>query len=308
MKKLLSAVTSIVMSASLLTSAFASTVSAASSNTAVQPNVSLSNFDDIATKNVAASSDLTLDFGEYEVDAGNSVNVDIKLKSGDVAVSGMDVFYKIDSPLKITGFGSSSAAYNASVDKNADTLEQNFFAVGSDGEPVKGEVGASVLKCKVSVPADCPTGDYNISFKSIEVFKSGQNSETWNAEVIPGIIHVNGTGTASQASTQETTNEVSEPYSEPSGDSDLVLDFGKYEAEAGNSVNVDIKLKSGDVAVSGMDVFYKIESPLKITGFGSSSAAYNASVDKNADTLEQNFFAVGSDGEPVKGEDRKSVV
>ena len=255
------------------------------------------------TTGEVTDSDLTLDFGKYEVDAGGSVNVDIKLKSGDVAVSGMDVFYKIDSPLKITGFGSSSGAYNASVDKNADTLEQNFFAVGSDGEPVKGEVGSSVLKVKVSVPADCPTGDYKIDFKTCEVYKSGQNSDTWKTNVIPGVIHVNGTGEVSQSSSEEeqpTTGEVT--------DSDLTLDFGSYEGEAGGSVNVDIKLKSGDVAVSGMDVFYKIDSPLKITGFGSSSAAYNASVDKNADTLEQNFFAVGSDGEPVKGEVGASVL
>ena len=306
MKKLLSAVTSIVMSASLLTSAFASTVSAASSKTAVQPNVSLSNFDDIATKNVAASGDLTLDFGEYNVDAGGSVNVDIKLTDGDVAVGGMDVFYQIDSPLTITGFGGTSAAYGASVDTNKEKLEQGFFAV-SEGEPVKGEVGASVFKCKVSVPSTTPTGDYKITFKSIEAYKSGQSSESWDVNVIPGVIHVTGTitGSDSQPTPTETVTETTTDYI-PSGDSDLTLDFGKYTVDAGNSVSVDVKLAAGDVAVGGMDVFYQIDSPLAITGFGGTSAAYGASVDTNKDKLEQGFFAV-SEGEPVKGEVGASV-
>ena len=306
MKKLLSAVTSIVMSASLLTSAFASTVSAASSKTAVQPNVSLSNFDDIATKNVAASGDLTLDFGEYNVDAGGSVNVDIKLTDGDVAVGGMDVFYQIDSPLTITGFGGTSAAYGASVDTNKEKLEQGFFAV-SEGEPVKGEVGASVFKCKVSVPSTTPTGDYKITFKSIEAYKSGQSSESWDVNVIPGVIHVTGTitGSDSQPTPTETVTETTTDYI-PSGDSDLTLDFGKYTVDAGSSVSVDVKLAAGDVAVGGMDVFYQIDSPLSITGFGGTSAAYGASVDTNKDKLEQGFFAV-SEGEPVKGEVGASV-
>ena len=47
MKKLLSAVTSIVMGASLMTSAFATTVSAASVS-AVQPNVSIGDVSDVS--------------------------------------------------------------------------------------------------------------------------------------------------------------------------------------------------------------------------------------------------------------------
>ena len=260
------------------------------------------------TSTPTGSGDLTLDFGKYEVDAGNSVSVDVKLAAGDVAVGGMDVFYQIDSPLTITGFGGTSAAYGASVDTNKDKLEQGFFAV-SEGEPVKGEVGASVFKCKVSVPADTPTGDYKITFKSVEAYKSGQNSDSWDVNVIPGVIHVNGTSTESTTSTTQTVTEStteSTTVTTPDTEGDLTLDFGKYTGEKGGSVNVDVKLAAGDVAVGGMDVFYQIDSPLTITGFGGTSAAYGASVDTNKDKLEQGFFAV-SEGEPVKGEVGASV-
>ncbi len=259
------------------------------------------------TQNIG-EGDLTLDFGEYEAEAGNSVSVNVKLAAGDVAVAGMDVFYQIDSPLKITGFGGSSAAYNATIDKNEDKLEQNFFAVGSDGEPVKGEVGESVFKCKVTIPEDCPSGDYKISFKSIEAYKSGQNSDSWDVNVIPGVIHVTGPNPGTTTTSESTETTTTTTATTPVSDADLVLDFGGvYEGEKGGNVNVTVELAEGDVAVAGMDVFYQIDSPLKITGFGGSSAAYNATIDKNEDKLEQNFFSVGSDGEPVKGTVGESV-
>jgi hypothetical protein len=263
----------------------------------------------VSTTQNIGDGDITLDFGEYEVEAGNSVSVNVKLAAGDVAVAGMDVFYQIDSPLTITGFGGSAAAYNATIDTNKDKLEQNFFAVGSDGEPVKGEVGESVFKCKVAVPEDCPSGDYKISFKSIEAYKSGQNSDSWDVNVIPGVIHVTNPNPGVSTTTSEPTETTTTTTATTSvGDEDLVLDFGgEYEGEKGGSVNVTVKLADGDVAVAGMDVFYQIDSPLTITGFGGSATAYNATIDTNKDKLEQNFFAVGSDGEPVKGEVGEAV-
>ena len=60
MKKLLSAVTSVAMSLSLMAGAFASSVSAAGSYTAVQPNVSMGEVLDVSANRTAADGNLRI--------------------------------------------------------------------------------------------------------------------------------------------------------------------------------------------------------------------------------------------------------
>ena len=78
MKKLLSAVTSAVMSTSLMTGAFASSVSAAGSYAAAQPNVSMGGVLDVAA-NKTAGEDVVFDFGKWTANAGETIDVDVLL-------------------------------------------------------------------------------------------------------------------------------------------------------------------------------------------------------------------------------------
>ncbi|MBR6259168.1 MAG: BspA family leucine-rich repeat surface protein, partial [Oscillospiraceae bacterium] len=137
------------------------------------------------------TADLVLDFGGYYTAApGDSVNITVKLAEGDVPVAGMDVFYQIDSPLKIADFGYTAAAYdNAVVNKNVNDLECNF-SVANDGDPVKVSVGKSVFSLTVYIPENCPNGDYTVTFKSIKVFKQEDSGDTWSVAVIPATIKV----------------------------------------------------------------------------------------------------------------------
>ena len=86
MKKLLSAVTSAVMSASLVSGAFTSSVSAAGSFAAAQPNVSMGGVLDVAA-NKTAGEDVVFDFGNYNANAGSSVIVNVKVDTQGKAVS-----------------------------------------------------------------------------------------------------------------------------------------------------------------------------------------------------------------------------
>ncbi len=140
----------------------------------------------------------------------------------------------------------------------------------------------------VVLPKGTKAGDYSLEFADLQ--KPGYDESLLNIAGNDGTTYDNfapganklitknmtitvGEGTEPTSEEVQPTSEEIQPTSEEvqptTGevtDSDLTLDFGKYEVDAGGSVNVDIKLKSGDVAVSGMDVFYKIDSPLKITG------------------------------------------
>ncbi|MDE6665057.1 MAG: hypothetical protein K2K14_02560, partial [Ruminococcus sp.] len=114
MKKLLSAVTSLVMAATFVSSAFTSSlvVSAAGSVPAVQPNVSMDGVKDVTANKNASNADFVLDFnnpestdGYWHAKAGESVDVDMHITANqnkkvtsfsvEVAVEGGITFAEI---------------------------------------------------------------------------------------------------------------------------------------------------------------------------------------------------------------------
>ena len=311
MKKLLSAVTSFVMGASLMTSAFASSVSAAGSVSAVQPNVSIGEVNNVSANRSAAVSngDIVLDFGNYEAEKGGKVNVNVTLKKGaDCEVGSYDVKFKLDSPLTITAFGSSSAAYgSAAVESNKETLQASFICLDTNSDPVKGSEGEVVFKFAVSIPDTCADGIYSVGLASAEIFKGGKNSDKWSYSVEGGTIKVgNPVDTTTTTTTTVTTSTTT---SKINTDADIVLDFGKYEGEKGGKVNVNVVLQKGaDKEVGSYDVKFKLDSPLSITAFGSSSAAYgNSAVESNKDTLQASFICLDTNSDPVKGSEGDTV-
>ena len=87
MKKLLSAVTSVVMGLSLMTSAFASSVSAAGSYTATQPNVSMGEVKGVSANRNASAADVVFDFGSWDAKPGDTVEVPVMINSnGNVVI------------------------------------------------------------------------------------------------------------------------------------------------------------------------------------------------------------------------------
>ena len=245
------------------------------------------------------SADVVFDFGTYSAKAGETVTVDVLLKSGKVGVASMDVKYKLDSPLTITNFGKKSEAYGTTVDANPKTYQQSFISIDQNSDPVVGEEGKSIFKFVVQIPEDCESGTYLIGFDKCEIYKSGQNSDMWMWGVEGGTITVDGK-TSDTTSTTTTTDS-------PSVDSDIVFDFGNYEANAGDTVTVDVLLKSGKVGVASMDVKYKVDSPLTITSFGKKSEAYGTTVDSNPKTYQQSFISIDQNSDPVVGEEGKSI-
>jgi plastocyanin len=259
------------------------------------------------TSNVpVGNGDIVFDFGSYEAKPGDTVTVDVKLASGSVAVASMDVKYKLDSPLTITNFGKKSEAYNnAAVESNTSTNQQSFISLDGS-EPIVGTVGSSVFKFVVTVPENCADGTYSIDFANCEIYKSGANSEMWTYAATPATIKVSGNGSTTSSTTTSTTTTTTTTTA-PTGNGDIVFDFGTYEAKPGDTVTVDVKLASGNVAVASMDVEYKVDSPLTITNFGKKSEAYgNAAVESNPDTNQQSFISLNG-SEPIVGTVGSSV-
>ena len=162
----------------------------------------------VSLPSVNADADVVFDFGSWEAEAGKTVTVDVLLKKGSVGVASMDVKYKIDEPLTITTFGKKSAAYGANVDSNPKTYQQSFISIDQNSDPVVGKEGESVFKIVVTVPEGTPDGNYYLTFDKADLFKSGQDSATWDWGYVGGLIKV-GKGGGDETTTTTTTTTTS---------------------------------------------------------------------------------------------------
>jgi len=255
-----------------------------------------------------SDSDIVLDFGSYTANAGDKVNVEVKLKSGgDKAVGSYDVKFKLDSPLELSAFGSSSAAYgNAAIESNKPTVQASFICLDQNSDPLKGTEGENVFKFAVTIPAGTPDGVYNVGIASAEIFKGGKNSDKWTYSTVGGTINVGNVSTTSTTSSVTTTTTTTLP----NGDADIVLDLGSYDnVQPGDKVNVNVILKSGATKeVGSYDVKFKLDAPLELTAFGSSSPAYgNAAVESNKNDLKASFISLDTNSDPVKGTEGEVV-
>ena len=105
MKKLLSALTSAVMSVTLMTSAFASSfgVSAAGSYT-VQPNTAISEAADGAANKNASDADIELGYAQeqYDVAPGETIDLDLMMSTTEqLEVRGMYLSVLVDDGITL---------------------------------------------------------------------------------------------------------------------------------------------------------------------------------------------------------------
>ena len=314
MKKLLSAVTSAVMSASLVSGAFTSSVSAAGSFAAAQPNVSMGGVLDVAA-NKTAGEDVVFDFGNYNANAGSSVIVNVKVDTQGKAVSAMDVKFKVDSPLTVSEIVEESPAFETSVMTNLSNLGANFKSLDSKGEPMVPN-GEAVFQFVVDIPANTPSGDYHVGFgDKCEVHKSNDGSK-YTTSYTNGVITVKGTNdtpattaattksntqntTAANTTAAPTTSSNPSQTSAPSKDGEIMFDFQNYSVKAGDSFIANVLVDSQGKPISAMDVKFKIDSPLKITEIVEESPCFETSVMVNMAILGANFKSLASNGDPM---------
>ncbi|MBR3760620.1 MAG: hypothetical protein IKK47_06505, partial [Ruminococcus sp.] len=156
MKKLLSAVTSFVMGVSLMTSAFASSVSAAGSlKTVSQPNVSMDEVIDVAANRNAADADIVFDFGNYTANPGDTVKVSVLISPNGNKISGIDAVLKHDSPLELTNIGKSSSAFDGkTIQSNLEEKSWNIITLSGDKNdtPMLAEDGSQMIVLGYKVP------------------------------------------------------------------------------------------------------------------------------------------------------------
>ncbi|MDE6798579.1 MAG: hypothetical protein K2J36_11310, partial [Ruminococcus sp.] len=227
MKKLLSAVTSLVMAATFVSSAFTSSivVSAAGSVPAVQPNVSMGGVKDItANKNISRAdyskivdtSDIVFDFtnpdsedGYWRVDPDSGysdIMVSPRLDTHGKLITGVQLFLDVEGDFTAEIDTLAPALNNVTVQtNNAEKALSLTCAVGPGSTGIPATADEPVFNFFFTPDANLKDGLYKISIspETLEVLDA--NKQRTDISVIPGYIAI-GDVASSNSSTTTTTN------------------------------------------------------------------------------------------------------
>ena len=283
MKKLLAAVTSFAMSASLMTSAFASSfnVSAAGRVSAVQPNVSIGEVADVAV-NKTAQADFVVTPEEVSVNPGETVKVKITADAGSHKVAtfivGLD---DADLPQGITADVAEADLRCKAVDGQFTFKELNgryYCDTLDSGEPMEVNSDKAVIAFTLSVPANAQPGDYTYNLTHFHVVEDGYNGVEFDATIKPGTIHILGEGTTAPATTGAPTNtttpggDVSVVATTKTPDPSLNIDDGfiikpeDVEVNAGDTASIKVYAENNSNRKVAQFVAQIIDSNLPISG------------------------------------------
>ena len=284
MKKLLAAVTSFAMSASLMTSAFASSfnVSAAGRVSAVQPNVSIGEVADVAV-NKTAQADFVVTPEEVSVNPGETVKVKIFADAGSHKVAtfvvGLD---DSDLPQGITADVAEADLRCKAVDGNFTfkNLNGRYYCDTLDsGEPMEVNPDKAVIAFTLSVPSTAKAGDYTYNLSHFHVVEDGYNGVEFDATVKPGTIHILGSGETTPTNTDTPANTTTAPAGTVSvvattkaPDPSLNIDSGfiitpeDVEVKAGDSVSIGLYCENTSGRKVAQFVTQVIDANLPISG------------------------------------------
>ncbi|MDE6519442.1 MAG: hypothetical protein K2K91_03145, partial [Ruminococcus sp.] len=289
MKKLLAAVTSIAMSASLMTSAFASsiTVSAASGSSAVQPNVSMGGVMDGAANKIAGESDFFTSDLIAKNKSAQQNPTDFETAE-DFIISGQNVTAKpgdtIDVRFTVKNPGNHlSATYVAIVNDFTDGMtyemkDKQVYAVDEDEhgakyynkmddtyqvnvvdeetkDPVEVIEDGTIMKLSVKIPDNIADGTYEYSLKSFKVVENAQvkPAKIFYATLNPGTITIEGGSGSTTTSSATTASSSSSATTASSSSATTATTTGTKPAHT----NPDDFPTASDFIIKGQDITAK---------------------------------------------------
>ena len=322
MKKLLAAVTSFAMSASLMTSAFASSfnVSAAGRVSAVQPNVSMEEVSDVAV-NKTAQADFVVTPEEVSVNPGETVKVKLLADAGShkvgtfvIALNDSDLPQGITADVATADLRCKAVSGTYTFNK----LNGKYYCDTLDGgEPMEIDSSKAVIAFTLTVPASATPGDYTYDLSEFHVVEDGYNGVEFDATVKPGVIHILGAGGTTAATTTggntPAGNTTTAGGRTPTGNEDknFVVTPENVEVNPGEDVSISIFCENPDNRKVGQFVVQLKDESLPIKGATatmSSTKCLAVSGTHNYENLNGTWYCDTLDsGEPQEINSEKAV-
>ena len=235
----------------------------------------------------AAAADITYTIADVEGEAGADVDVPITIKGTDTGTAGMVLELSADSRLKLKRRLNGNA-YEGAPTWNAATLTYIWNA--GDGRNLVAADGATLTTLRFTVPADAQPGDtYPISFRGSESKVIDQDGNAHNVTYVDGSITIPGgatttTAAATTAAPTTTTKAAAATTTQKVVSADLTYEIATVEGEAGADVDVPITIKGTDTGTAGMVLELSADSNLKLKR-RMNGTAYEGAPTWNKDTL-----------------------
>ena len=235
----------------------------------------------------AAAADITYTIADVEGEAGADVDVPITIKGTDTGTAGMVLELSADSRLKLKRRLNGNA-YEGAPTWNAATLTYIWNA--GDGRNLVAADGATLTTLRFTVPADAQPGDtYPISFRGSESKVIDQDGNAHNVTYVDGSITIPGgatttTAAATTAAPTTTTKAAAATTTQKVVSADLTYEIATVEGEAGADVDVPITIKGTDTGTAGMVLELSADSNLKLKR-RLNGDAYEGAPTWNKDTL-----------------------
>ena len=281
MKKLLSAVTSVAMSFTLMAGAFASSVSAAGSLTAVQPNVSMGEVLDVSANRTAADGKVEWLIPTVTAAPGQTVTMPVVVKSSSLAVAGAQFKIEAASPVSFSSV-TDGDAYGASV-----MYKNNKYAFGQGaGRGIVAADDSVVITLAYKVPDDAAAGTiYDVKWSDQFV------SDTDGENITDKVTFTNGSIIIDD---NQTNGKIA-----------WVLD--NVTAAPGETVTVKATVSAPDnaaLAVAGAQFHVNADMPIEYQSV-TDGGAYVSSIVAN--NTKQSFAFGNSTGAGVVAADKATV-
>ena len=255
----------------------------------------------------AAAADITYTIADVEGEAGADVDVPITIKGTDTGTAGMVLELSADSRLKLKRRLNGNA-YEGAPTWNAATLTYIWNA--GDGRNLVAADGATLTTLRFTVPADAQPGDtYPISFRGSESKVIDQDGNAHNVTYVDGSITIPGgatttTAAATTAAPTTTTKAAAATTTQKVVSADLTYEIATVEGEAGADVDVPITIKGTDTGTAGMVLELSADSNLKLKR-RLNGDAYEGAPTWNKDTLTYIWNA--RDGRNLVAADRATL-
>ena len=203
---------------------------------------------------------------------GQTVTMNVYVKGSSVGVAGMEGIINWTSPIGFSGISDRSEAYDADVVYNP---EENIIAFGRNSGLNKiAEDGSYVFTLTYTVPEDCESGIYPVSWDSAKTYISDENGNKVPVVLIDGAIIVSpktttattpqgGSTTTASATTPQGGSTTTASATTPQGGNTTTA--SATTPQGGSTTTTTGPVSPGTGIATSMIGFFAIDSEIETT-------------------------------------------
>ncbi|MDD7184170.1 MAG: cohesin domain-containing protein, partial [Oscillospiraceae bacterium] len=217
----------------------------------------------VTTVPVAQDGEIAWIIPDVKAKPGDTVTMDVAVQGEDIAVAGMEGSVNVDKSagIALSKVSDESAGYSARIAYNV--AEELIAFDTKSAFNVKASDGSTVFSLTYTVPTDCKSGKYPV---------------TWGSNMM--IVDENGLDVTKNVKLVDGSITIEAPQAQEGEISWIIPDV---EAEPGDTVNMNVTVSGDVIGVAGMEGAVNVDGSagIALADVSTESAGYSARVVSN---------------------------